>query len=352
MARLTSDEKPIDPQWSSRLVDLITPSLQREYPNKIGHIFRDASDVQPPHVLSPAFYGCFDWHSAVHSHWALVRLLKTGELDDERHQRVETAIDHCLTAAKIAVEVAALSPPERVGFEMPYGMAWLLQLGKELRELDHPKAAAWFAALRPLEQLACERVEHWLGRLSHPIRSGVHSQTAFALGLVWDWARCCDAESLLETSANKTRSFFLEDQNAPINYEPSGCDFLSPILSEADLLRRILDPDEFSSWLSAFLPQLWSADDFDLLHPVVPVDRADNQLVHLDGLNLSRAWMLRGIASQLEQTDDRVDRLLRAAARHGEEGMQSLSDTHYAGAHWLGSFAVYWLGMTGLNETF
>jgi hypothetical protein len=201
--------------------------------------------------------------------------------------------------------------------------------------------AAWLHALEPLETLAVGRLSEWLPRLTHPIRSGEHSQTAFAMGLALDWSRIARHETFERLLVERSHTFYLNDRDAPLAFEPSGHDFLSPALAEADLLRRVLDGDEFAHWLRAFLPRIPDDGSTDWLSPVTPRDRRDGKLAHLDGLNLSRAWMLEGIACALPDEDARAAALLRTAAEHSTAGLASVTGEHYAGGHWLGTFAVY-----------
>jgi hypothetical protein len=304
----------LDAASADRLVDLLLSSLTREYPNRIGHVLHSDDDAQPPRRLTPVFYGHYDWHSSVHSHWALLRLLNR-QPGRPWADRVRQALAASFTADRIAGELRYLTVPGREQFEMPYGMAWLLTLAAE----PNP----WRHALAPLEQLAAQRVQSWLGRLPLPIRSGEHSQSAFAMGLTLDYARAVGNRALEATVVDRARAFYLCDRNAPVAYEPSAHDFLSPALAEADLMRRVLAGDEWASWLAGFLPVV----EFE---PVTTADRQDGKLCHFDGLNLSRAWMLRALGHP------------RLAEAHAAAGLAGVSGAHYAGAHWLGSFAVYW----------
>lgn len=339
--------RSFDAAAAERFADLALQCIHREYPNKISHVLNSDQDVKPPRELAPAFYGCFDWHSAVHGHWLLVRLVRTFP-EAKFTERAREALSKSFTPANIAQEVRYMQGAGRAGFERPYGLAWLLQLGAELREWPGPEAKTWSATLDPLERAAVQRMKAWLPKLSHPVRSGEHSQTAFALGLTLDWARRVgdhDFQSLIES---KVRSFYLTDRNGPLAYEPSGEDFLSPCLAEADLVRRVLPSSEFARWLSGFLPMIPMTGSADWLKPAVVTDPADGKLAHLDGLNLSRAWMLEGIASALPAGDRRVSALRATADRHRQSGLLSVTGRHYEGGHWLGSFAVYLVSGRGL----
>jgi hypothetical protein len=309
--------------------------VHKEYPNKISHNLNSDADVAPPRELTPAFYGCYDWHSSVHGHWLLARLARTFP-DAPFTPNARQALAESITAAHIAKEVAYLRADGRASFERPYGLAWLLQLAAELRESD----PALYAILRPLEDAANERLKAWLPKLSHPIRSGEHSQTAFALGLIIDSTRD-DALRTLATDA--VRRFYVHDRACPLAYEPSGEDFLSPCIAEADVVRRILPQSEFAPWLRQFLPAGVT------VKPEVVTDPSDPRLAHLDGLNLSRAWMLDGIASGLPANDSRLPAIRAAASAHREAGLKSVTGEHYEGGHWLGSFAVYLTTKRGMN---
>jgi hypothetical protein len=336
-----------DSATAGRMAALALAAIRREYPSHLSHLLTSDADVRPPRELTPAFFGSFDWHSAVHGHWCLARLLRLNPGADFA-PAASAALDRSLTPEKIAGELAYVGAAGREGFERPYGLAWLLQLGAELREWNDPRASAWSGALSPLEAHARRRLTEWLPRLRWPIRSGEHSQTAFALGLVLDWARTAGDrkfESLLRT---RVRALYGRDVRAPIAWEPSGHDFLSPALGEADLMRRVLKPEAYRTWLGRFLPDLGRPAGRRWLSPVASTDRADGRLSHLDGLNLSRAWMLEGIASALPQRDRRVEPLTRAALRHRRAGLAAVTGEHYAGAHWLASFAVYLVTGRGL----
>ncbi len=313
---------PGDLAVAERFARLALDCVNREYPNKIAHEMASDADAKPPRQRTPAFYGCFDWPSAVHGHWLLARFLRVFP-QSKLAGEATAALGLSITPGKIAVEVAYQK--SRKNFERPYGLAWLLQLGVELREVNSPLAAH----LAPLEAVAVERVKTWLPKLSHPVRTGEHSQTAFALGLMIDWARHSKDAEFEKMLVQRVRDFYLNDRLGPIAYEPGGQDFVSPCLAEADVMRRVLPPVEFGLWFKRFLPKIH-------LEPAVVTDPTDGQLTHLDGLNLSRAWMLDGINSVLRRKD-----LERMAAVHREAGLKAVSGKHYEGAHWLGTFAMY-----------
>ena len=328
-----------DARSAERFANLALACVHKEYPNKIAHNLSSDDDVAPPRALTPAFYGCYDWHSSVHGHWLLARLARTFP-EATFATPARAALAKSLTARNIATETAYLRGAGRASFERPYGLAWLLQLGAELREWDDPLAREMAANLRPLEEAAIERLRTWLPKLAYPVRSGEHSQSAFAFGLFLD----SDPE-LAKLVAERARAFYTRDKACPLAYEPSGEDFLSPCLAEADVMRRVLGPAEYAKWLRDFLPQIGKEK---WLQPAIVTDRSDPKLAHLDGLNLSRAWMLEGIASGLPAGDGRIRALRDAAAKHRDAGLEGVTGEHYEGGHWLGSFAVYLVTRRGL----
>jgi hypothetical protein len=295
-------------ELAARFARLALDCVTREYPNKIAHTMQSDADALPPRILTPAFYGCYDWHSAVHGHWLLARLSRMFPAA-EFAAEARAALTRNINEENIAAEVRYFEDEGRAAFERPYGLAWLLTLASEVRS----------EVLRPLEKTVLERFSTWLEKLSYPVRSGEHSNTAFALGLALDSHRC-------ELFERRARDFYLNDRNAPVDYEPSGEDFLSPSLAEADVMRRVLPPSEFSEWFARFLP------DLSRLRPVVSPDPSDPKFSHLDGLNLSRAWMLREIGGHDE-----------LASLHAQAGLAAVTGQHYEGAHWLATFAVYLL---------
>jgi Protein of unknown function (DUF2891) len=330
----------MDPAAAARFAGLALKCLHAEYPNHISHTLDGDADALPPHLLYPAFYGCFDWHSDVHGHWLLVRLVRLMP-DAPFAAAARAELARSFTPQNIAGEVAYLQHAGRTSFERPYGLAWLLQLSAELRGWDDPQAREWSATLKPLETEAASRLKSWLPKLHYPIRIGEHDQTAFSFGLMWDWAGVAgdtEMRSLLKDAAAR---FYLRDRNCPIDYEPSGQDFLSPCLAEADFMRRVQEPAVFSRWLASFLPGIPPNADSAWLQPAVVTDRADPKLAHIDGLNLSRAWMLQGIARGLPPGDRRIAVLDALAARHRDAALPAVTGEHYEGGHWLGTFAVY-----------
>src|SRR5436190_9790643 len=309
-----------DASAAERFARLTLACVHKGYPNKISHVLNSDADVAPPRNLTPAFCGCYDWHSSVHGHWLLVRLLRTFP-DAAFAAAARDALKQSLTAENLKEEANYLRGQGRASFERPYGLSWLLQLCAELREWDDPQAREMSANLHPLEEAAVDRLKTWLPKLSHPVRIGEHDQTAFGLGLMLDYARTIGNEEFAKLISDSAKKFFLADKNCPLAYEPSGEDFLSPSLGEADVMRRVLPQAEFAEWLKGFMPQIPAAKDggsynTDWLPVTVSPDRSDPKLAHLDGLNLSRAWMLEGIISALPTEDSRRAALQAAGEAH------------------------------------
>lgn len=342
------NEAPAPPAAAlAPFVELALAAIQREYPYHLSLLVGNDQDVAPPRLLTPAFRGAFDWHSSVHGHWALARAARCCP-GAPWAARARTALAMSLTDTKLQAELAFLSPAEREGWERPYGLAWLLQLCAEMRGMDDEGGEHWARALAPLETLAASRLMAWLGRIAWPVRSGEHSQSAFALGLFFDWARDAGKPDLCAHIAERAVRLHGSDRDAPVRYEPSAHDFLSPILGEADLMRRAMPATAFAPWLARFLP----GDPAELerwLSPVRSPDPADGKLAHLDGLNLSRAWMLQGIVHALPAQNPQRAPLAAAFERHRDAGLAGAGSPHWAGSHWLGSFAVYLLTARGLG---
>jgi len=314
--------------------------IRREYPNHVSYSLRHAEDLASPRQQTPIFYGCYDWHSSVHSHWMLVRLARLYP-DAPHVDRTLASLESNFTAEGFEGEFNYLNADHRQTFERPYGLAWLLQLGAELRQWNDKRAADWRIGIEPLEMLAVDRLTSWLEKLTYPIRTGEHSQTAFAMGLALDWSRIAQHASFETTLIGRAHDYYQLDHDAPLNWEPSGHDFLSPCIAEADLMRRCMDRDDFSEWLERFMPFVPITGEEDWLAPVRVSDPADAKLAHLDGLNLSRAWMLDGIALGLSPDDPRLTSIRAASLSHRETALASITGQHYEGTHWLGSFVIY-----------
>jgi hypothetical protein len=345
------------PDAAARFAALGLKCLHQEYPNHISHTLNGAADARPPHELTPAFYGCLDWHSDVHGHWLLVRLLRLFP-EAPFAAAARAALEESFTSANIDAEAGYLRGAGRASFERPYGLAWLLALSAELRRWDDPDARRWSAVLTPLETEVVARLTSWLPKLQYPIRVGEHDQTAFAFGLIWDWAGVAGDQRMRRLLGAAAQRFYRRDRSCPLAYEPSGEDFLSPCLAEADFMRRALSPAAFAPWLSGFLPQIPRAarvaaarQAYAWLEPAVVTDRSDPKLAHIDGLNLSRAWMLDGIAHGLPPDDTRIPALRAASARHADAALPAVTGEYYEGGHWLGTFAVYLTSRAGLEPS-
>jgi hypothetical protein len=326
----------LDPDGAAALAEHPLASVDREYPHHVGAVDSPDGPARPSDQ-HPVFYGCFDWHSAVHSHWTLIRLLRLCEgLPDAA--AVRASIEGRLTADNVATEVAYFDEHER--FERPYGWGWLLRLAAELHLWDDPQADEWRETLRPLEDRIVDLTERWVRSRDRPDRTGTHGNSAFALSCVLDYARVVGDDDLADATAATARRFYGDDRAAPVAYEPLGWDFVSPSLVEADLLRRVYDEAEYREWLSNFLPDVTTAPHDAILDPVA-VDGEDGMSLHLVGLNLSRAWCLAGVAEHV--ADDLAGTLWESARRHADAGVDRAFTDDYAGAHWLSSFVLYLL---------
>jgi len=334
-----SNAVPLTPEQVSSFARLALANVELEYPNKLDHVLAGPDDVAGPRTLHPAFFGSFDWHSCVHAHWLLVRLLAIEE-DIPESARIRTTLDSHLDADKIAAEVDYLRRPASRAFERSYGWAWLLKLAEEIARCRDARAPHWARALAPLATAIADRYLGWLRVATYPIRHGVHANTAFALAFAFDYSSCCGAQTLRAAVVTKARQWYLADRDAPAAWEPSGADFLSPALVEAALMRRILEADEFGVWLAGFLPHIELGQPGALFTPVIVSDRSDPYLVHLDGLNLARAWSWRDIAAGLPATDPRRPIAYDAATAHLQAGLPALESGDYVGTHWLATFAV------------
>jgi hypothetical protein len=322
---------------ASRFAQLPLAAIEREYPNAIVHVLNGDADALTPRRLHPAFYGCLDWHSAVHGHWMLVRLVQLFPQLPES-AAIRAAISRTITRPSIVAELDYFRAPHRQAFERTYGWAWLLELARALHGWDDPDGARWSEALRPLAHEISGRYRAFLPAQIYPIRTGVHANTAFGLALALDYARTTADAALAELIVERALSYYAGDRDAPVGWEPGGEDFFSPALLEADLMRRVLPAERFAPWLHAFLPRLGP-----LATPAIVSDRRDPKLAHLDGLQLSRAWCMRAIAAALPAADPLRAPLADAAELHAREGLANVTTGDYMGEHWLASFAIYLL---------
>jgi hypothetical protein len=344
-------------EQASHFARLALKCTRKEYPNKIDHVLQDESQVKPPRLLHPAFYGCYDWHSSVHGHWLLAHLLRLyPELPEAR--AIHETLNANLTEENIKAENGYFKAPGRQSYERPYGWAWLLKLHEELHVWNDPDAQKWFKILQPLAATITQKYVDFFGKQTYPIRVGTHFNSAFGLSFALDYANSVKSTSpesqqalnnLKERILESSRKYYLSDVNYPADWEPGGDDFLSGALIEADLMRRVLKPEEFSRWFHRFLPGVARGRPDNLLTPAIVSDRSDPKIGHLDGLNLSRAWCMRNIAATLPRTDPARLVLIESANRHAEAALKHVSSGNYEGEHWLASFAVYMLSTPDLN---
>lgn len=324
---------------ASHFADLPLRCMQREFPYKTGIAFSDSTLAVKPRNYHPAFYGCFDWHSSVHGHWMLIRLLKLFP-SMPRAGEIRQKLEENLTAENIATEMKIFAMADNKSFERTYGWAWLLQLQNELLKWDDPFAKKLRDNVAPLAQQLSRMFIEYLPKMQYPIRIGEHSNLAFGLRLAFDYAGQAKDSALRQSIIQTALRFYQNDVNYPLTWEPGGNDFLSPALEEADLMWRILPAADYQRWLVRFLPAI--ADKDFSLEPGVVKDRTDGKLVHLDGLNLSRAWDLFGIARHFPAGKTQ---LYKVANRHLAVALPNVASGNYMGEHWLASFAVYALTM-------
>lgn len=319
---------------ANTLLELPLHCIENQYPNKLGQTIGSKEDLQEPKTLHPIFYGCFDWHSAVHGYWSIVTLLDRFPAM-ERADEALALLKQNITPENVAGEIAYFKEPNNTSFERTYGWAWLLKLQEALHTWQHPDAQMLAKTLQPLSNLIVERYKEFLPKLVYPIRTGEHPNTAFGLSFAYDYAVTIQDEAFKTLIANRAKDYYLPDTQCPITWEPSGFDFLSPCLEEVNLMRRVLTPNEFTNWLATFMPEISNAHYH--LEPGKVSDRKDGKLVHLDGLNFSRAWVFYGLANQYPA----YSHLKNVANEHIAYSYPNLVGDSYEGGHWLGSFAIY-----------
>ena len=326
-------------EQANRLLQLPIHCVNTEYPNKLNQTIGGDEDLKSPKELHPTFYGCFDWHSSVHGHWSLVSLLKKFPNLKDASKTKEILLTS-ISKENIEKEVAYFNKKYNKIYERTYGWAWLLKLAEELHTWNDPIAKELEQNLQPLTDLMVQKYIEFLPRLKYPIRVGEHSNTAFGLAFAWDYANTVGDKKILKIIINRAKDYFMNDKNCPISWEPSGFDFLSACLQEAAIMKRVLPKNEFKNWLSEFLPKL-KDKDFKLVVGEVS-DRTDGKLVHLDGVNFSRAWCLNKIANDLPE----YNHLKNVANKHINYSLPNVVGDNYEGGHWLGSFAIYALNST------
>jgi len=319
---------------ANRLAALPFDCIEVEYPNKLNQTIGGAADLQTPKALHPAFYGCFDWHSSVHGHWSLVSLLKKFP-KLENSAEIKDKLLKNISKQNILTEVAYFDGKHNKSYERTYGWAWLLKLAEEIHTWDDETARVLESNLQPLTDLIIQKYLEFLPKLKYPIRVGEHTNTAFGLSFAYDYASTLNHAELKGMIEKRAKDFYTDDADCPISWEPSGFDFLSPCLEEAALMKRVLPAADFKSWIEKFLPQL---SDIGFALAVGEVsDRSDGKLVHLDGVNFSRAWSLNKIAENLPA----YSHLQNVANQHINNSLPNIVGDSYEGGHWLGSFVIY-----------
>ena len=327
----------LDVALASKFASLALRHVQREYPNKLDHILSGPADLRSPRQLHPVFYGSFDWHSNVHGYWLLATLYRRVPALPLR-EAIRSLFDEQFTDAKIGGEVAYLAEPLRGGFERPYGWAWLLMLAAELARHETAEGRAWSAALRPLAGAFAERFKEFLPKSVYPIRVGTHFNTAFALALALEYADELRDDELARLLRTTAAAWYMNDVDCQA-WEPGGDDFLSSALIEAECMRRALSPERWAVWFDGFLPRIARREPRSLFIPATVSDRADGKIAHLDGLNLSRAWCWRLLASSWAESDPRRAVGLESAEQHLAASMPHVAGD-YMGEHWLATYAL------------
>lgn len=325
--------KTLTDSVAAKLIEMPMTCVNQEFPNKLNQSLDSLKEIGRPAELHPAFYGCYDWHSSVHGHWMMLVLSQKFPNLPQKEKAMKLILQN-ITAEKMAGELAYFQRKSEKSFERTYGWAWYLKLTQAAKELKTPEGDSLYQNLKPLAEDISQKYQAFLPKLVYPIRTGEHPNTAFGLSFAYDYAVAVKDDSLQKVIVETANKLFLNDANCPLSWEPSGFDFLSPCLEEANLMSRILPKNEFIHWLSRFLPQL-SEESFDLKHAEV-LDRTDGKLAHLDGLNFSRAWCLYRIS----KIDPQFAHLKIVADKHIRHSLSKMNDGNYSGDHWLGSFAT------------
>jgi hypothetical protein len=325
----------LDYKTANDLSQVPLDCIHQEYPNKLNQVLTDSSHLQSPQELHPVFYGCFDWHSSVHGHWLLARMMNKFP-DTDLSKKIVKLFDEQLQVPKVQKELAYFQPALNKSFERTYGWAWILQLYTELHESPLNAEHKWTDNLQSLINEIVGSYKAFLPKLVYPIRVGEHNNTAFGLSLALDYARVVGDKEFENAIISRSKHFYMDDKACPVGWEPSGFDFISPCLQEAELMSKVLESKEFINWMKDFLPQVFEKDF--ALEPGQVIDRTDGKLVHLDGLNFSRAWCLYGIASKLPKQSSQ---LISIGDQHLKASMDQVIGSNYMGSHWLASFLVY-----------
>lgn len=341
---MQADSLALNKEVAVRLASLALNCVQKPYPYKPDHVIQDSTDNALPIELHPAFFGCFDWHSSVHGHWMLVRVLKIFP-DNEKADAIRKALNENLTGENLDLEAQYFGREGTKSFERTYGWAWLLKLVEELEGWNDEDGKRWRMNILKLERTIVDRYMNFLPKQEYPIRTGEHTNTAFGLTFAWDYAQKVNDKNLRDLIEVRAREYFINDEHCPASWEPGGADFLSPCLEEANLMSRVLPLEQYRNWLRNFLPGIEEGKPLSLFKPVNVSDRSDPKIVHLDGLNLSRAWCLYGIRNTLYAPRDNKTIIEQAADAHLRATLPHISSGDYAGEHWLGSFAIYALSV-------
>ncbi|MCT4615918.1 MAG: DUF2891 domain-containing protein [Marinifilaceae bacterium] len=324
----------LNQEQAAKIALLPLHGIYTEYPNKLSQVLSSASELKSPKELHPAFYGCFDWHSAVHGHWSLVKILKLYP-NIEMREKIEKALTDHISKENITKELEYFKKPHEKSFERTYGWAWLLKLSEEIKTWDGELARKLEQNLAPLTEYIAKNFIEFLPKLNYPIRVGTHTNTAFAMSFAYDYSICFNDNELKNMIVQRAEYYYLNDKHSMLRWEPNGTDFLSPTLQEINLMRKILPKPQFKKWLINSEPSL--IDEEFTLSPAIVSDRNDGHLVHLDGLNFSRAWCLYGIAQSIPECNHLYD----IADKHLRYSINNIFGDSYEGSHWLGTFALY-----------
>jgi hypothetical protein len=336
---------PLSDGMASKFANLALQCISNEYPNSLNYSLLSKEDVLAPKQLNPVFFGCMEWHSSVHGHWLLVKMLEIFPEIKNREVIIQT-LNQNLTREKINVELEFINRDDRVIFERPYGWAWLLKLASELAASDQEHTKEWEQALRPLTLKIKEKFYSYLPSLYYPVRRGVHENTAFAIAMALDYARTVGDKTFESFLIERAKFYYMNDKNIPASWEPEGDDFFSPSLIEADLMRRVLTRGEFIQWFKSYMPDI----PFGLQHPVVVANRTDPKGMQLDGLNLSRAWCMFELAKVMPDDSQTHRDLWQSGYRHAAEALPNVLSDNYYGTHWLATFALFmYLSLSGIE---
>ncbi|HNW81748.1 MAG TPA: DUF2891 domain-containing protein [bacterium] len=332
--------KTMDENTAVKLSKLPLSCILQKYPNKPGNVQESEADAVPHSLKTPLFSGCFDWHSSVHMHWTLVRLLRLFP-DIETKNEIKTLLDAQFTEEKVATEIAFYNEKLNMTFERTYGWAWLMRLQAELLISNDVKSQERAETLAPLVKIIRDRTIEFFNKLPKPIRQGTHASTAFSMDHMLTYAKIAKDTELEKVIKQRAEDFFLKDERCPVDYEPSGVDFISPCLAEAQLMSQVLKKERFAKWLNHFLPDVSSPLFSNITNPPEITDHTDYVIGHLVGLNFQRAWSFKMIAASLDDSDPRKKPYLNLAAIHLNAGLNGMDKTGYGGEHWLASFATY-----------